>query len=511
MRPTILFIKSLALSLPPTEVFAQNVLDDPRYDAHPFVNKDEIARAFGQWGELLNPVNKELYADLTDISVNVEGRFIAQNIPEIESIVIDQSCSSARLVQILDARADITHVGISAYASGMDNTIELIDLLQNQYPQKQVYIGGIGVEYPHIKAKISGENSCTGEGVNFLRRKFGLASLAPQQFRIPAIAGPVSLFPLPCDASYMVSQIGCCNTCDFCITNAFHNYMPFADAQALIAYIEGLYSSATQDVVIYSCDANTFNPLPVWQAVFAHFIKNARRYTRNIFICGASSLSTLKKLPLEQIQRTSPLKILFVNYGIEKTIGAPYAKNAGDPKLTIARLNRLGIITNHSYIIGLPDDTDETIAQEIANNCTYDSDLITVITFKPIPSTSIHRRLASEGRLLFDKIPPEFLYAEGFLPFGHQHLGHGFSILKHAFKAYFETEKSLVHAHGNICNKLLDLYALSGSEMIYSIADTFKNLNEMNFPSFEKRMGAALALKYSENIRGIAQRVSGES
>ena len=106
--------------------------------------KDAIQRAFDLYGHNLNPFNSYIYESVWQ-TPNVEGRFLACNIPEIESIVIDKVCSEEVLYETLDKHDDITHIGLSTYANGMNNSIKLIKIIKSDFPDKKLYIGGIGV------------------------------------------------------------------------------------------------------------------------------------------------------------------------------------------------------------------------------------------------------------------------------------------------------------------------------------------------------------------------------
>ena len=165
--------------------------------------------------------------DQIDYDLNIEGNFIAKNIPEISSIVIDKNCTEEVLYDVLDENQDATHIGLTAYAIGINNAIKIIKIIQNEYSHLELYVGGVGAAYPNIQELIPKNNLCIGEGVNFLRKKFGLKLLTPQQFKIPEIIGNLSEFPIPIKTAYMVTQLGCPNFCDFCITPRFFNkYFP---------------------------------------------------------------------------------------------------------------------------------------------------------------------------------------------------------------------------------------------------------------------------------------------
>ncbi|MHA2122868.1 MAG: hypothetical protein ACW990_16845, partial [Promethearchaeota archaeon] len=181
-------------------------------------------------------------------------------------------------------------------------------------------------------------------------------------------------------------------------------------------------------------------------------------------------------------------------------------KNKGNSKKIIERLNNLGIITYHNYIIGLPFHTKKTINLEIKNNLEYDSDLIAVNNFKPIPNTLLYRELGLENRLYHKFIPPEFFYASGFLPFDHKYIGGGFEILKYFFKAVYECEKKTIDINDKFANKLLDLYSITSSRKIEKAAEAFLALSRANFSSFYERMPFRLTRIFDKRIKATSQR-----
>lgn len=504
----ILFIKSITKELLPTEIFAEKILKSNQYINNPLVNREEIETAFNLYGKKLNPLNKETYSDTFNIFLNIEGHFISTNIPEIESIVIDRPCDLSLLNELLSINQDITHIGLTVYGNGLNESINLIDYIKTKLPKIKLYVGGVGVVYPQILSRLKTEDICLGEGVNFLRKKFNLKLLSPEEFRIPKIIGRTNALPLPINTYYLVTQIGCFNNCDFCITSRFHKYLPIASAQQIIGYIEDLCKNSQEDIFLYFCEPNAFNPLSVWKKIFNYFIENPNNLKNNVFLIAPSSLNTLKYLPLEEIQYKSPVKFLMINYGIEKTLGNDYEKNSGKPKEIIKKLNNLGIITNHNYILGLPDHDDGMINEEIQNNLTYSSDLVLISTFKPIPTTPLYEQLLIDGKIYGDELPNEFLYIDGFLPFNHKYLGPGFSILKYTFKAYYETEKFLHDVYGSLSCKFIKLYKMSKSSIILELAKKFHSFSTQGYESFKQRMPKAATDKYRISMENTAKQLS---
>ena len=506
MNNKILFMKANAPSLTTTEDIALDVLNNPKYDENPVINKKSIIDAFEQYGKDLNPLNKDALPALTAINLNIEGNFIAENIPEISSIVIEEECSKMNLYKLLDKNNDITHIGLSTYAFGLENSIEIINILQKEFSHIELLVGGVGAIYPHIQKIVPPKNLCIGEGVNFLRKKFDLKQLTAKEFKIPKIFGNITTIPISLKAAYMVTQLGCPHSCNFCITNKFYNYFPFSNAEKIIKFFEDLLSNTNKDVFVYLCDPNGFYPERVWKKIFDYFLKNYRDKSQNIFIFGLASLEHINRFNLEQIQEKSSLKIMGISYGIESTLYGGYAKNKGLENKVIQRLNDNGIITFHTCIIGLPIHTKENINIDIENNVRLKSDIISFNTFKPMPMTDIYLELDKEKRLLIDKIPPEFLYKEGYMPFKHPNLGYGFDILPYAFKAYYECEKNIIDIYSNVADKIFDLYSLTNSRNLRTAFKVLMELSKRNFESFKSRMPINLTQIYQSNLNKLTEK-----
>ncbi|GAG69412.1 unnamed protein product, partial [marine sediment metagenome] len=159
---------------------------------------------------------------------------------------------------------------------------------------------------------------------------------------------------------------------------------------------------------------NAFFPEHTWKKIFSHFIENSDRIDNNIFIAFEGSLNHINKFDLETIQRKSPIKFLFISYGIESTLKGGYLKNQGNPEKIINRLNKVGIVTKQNYILGLPHHTKKNIDLEIKNNLKFNPDLYSVYSFKPIPGTPLYNQLYEENCLYDRSLPTDFLYAFNF-------------------------------------------------------------------------------------------------
>lgn len=368
-----------------------------------------------------------------------------------------------------------------------------------------MYVGGVGTVYSQIQKLVPARNICVGNGVNWLRKKINLKPLSPKEIKIPKISGNLINFPIKARTIYLVTQIGCPNTCDFCITHNFLKYSSFSKSKKIIEFIEDFSTQISRDGFIFLCEPNSLFPELTWKKVFEYFIENRKNFDNNLFLFFSSSLNHINKFDLEVIQHKSPLKFFMINYGIESTIKG-YPKNQGDSKKVIERLNKLGVFTNHNYIIGLPFHTKEIINLEIRNNLGFNSDLFAVHSFKPIPSTLLYKQLELENSLYSNNVPHEFLYASGFLPFNHKYIGGGFEILKYFFKAIYEGEKKTIDVFDCFANKLLDLFAITNSRKIKKAVKVFMGMSKINLNSFQARMPNKFTRIFKKRIEITSQR-----
>ncbi|MHA1293356.1 MAG: hypothetical protein ACTSQJ_11895 [Promethearchaeota archaeon] len=489
----IVFFKSLSLSVKSTEHWAIEILNDSKYDDNPFINKVAIQRALDKYGYQLNPFNSAIY-DSVWSTPNVEGHFLAENLPEIESIVIDQVCSKEVLYNTLEKNPEITHIALSIYANGLNNALEVIESIVKDFPEKELYIGNVGVIYPHIKGKIPLKNICFGNGINWLREKFELRKYNRNDIKIPKIISPLEGLPIKINAAYIVTQIGCPFKCDFCITNKFLQYNPFSEFDKLKNLFEDILLNSKKDIFLYLCDPNAFFPEKLWNKIFDYFKSN--NYNKNIFILSLASLNHLKKFDLEKIQDKSALKLLIVNFGIESVLKGGYAKNRGITNIFLEKLKNLGIISFHNFIIGFPHHNKKLIDVEINRNLEYNSCWFSVNTYKPIPTTSIYNQLKLKNQIFLKDIPPEFVYQEGYLPYKHPDLGFGFDILEYAFKGYIKCEEKVIDVYHNFSDTLLNFYSLTRSNKIKQAIKVFITMSQLSYPYFNIRMPAELSQKF---------------
>ncbi|MFX1374428.1 MAG: hypothetical protein ACFFA0_01320 [Promethearchaeota archaeon] len=501
-----MFIKSLPPNLGSTEDFALEVLNNPIYDKIPqYVNKNDIQKAFDDFGYKLNPFNSMIYANSLD-SPNIEGHFLSTNIPEIDSIVINEAITEDNIREVIDKADDITHIGLSVYASRFENAIKIIEIINKEYPDLILFIGGTGVVFERVRRLVKKKNICMGNGIVWLRNKLGLSQLKLKDYKISTVIMNTQLLPVNFKTAYVVTQIGCPYSCDFCVTSKHLQYLPFSKSKQIIENLKYLLEMDRRDKILYLCEPNALFPEREWNEVFNYFMNYKGSYDNYLYIFCLISLNHLRNFNLRLIQEKCRIKFLMVNFGIESTLGGGYEKNYGVSKDFVKSLSDMGITTNHNFIIGLLHHTPNNIDLEIKGNLEYNSNLYFISTFKPVPRTYLHEFLKKEGRLFGDDLPAELVYQDGFLAFNHKTLGGGFSILKYTFKAYHQVEKKVIDVYSNMADTLLKSPLANKSSILKKTIKVLLNLSAHNFELFEPRMPIDLSNIYRAKIQMLTQK-----
>jgi hypothetical protein len=483
------------------------VLNDTKYDKFPqYVNKNEIQKAFDEFGYKLNPYNSTIYSNTLG-APNIEGHFLAKNIPEIDSIVVDDAITEENIMNIIDKSEDITHIGLSAYAHRIENAIKIIDTIKNNFPELELLLGGNGSIFECLTKLIPKKNICIGNGIAWLRKKFDLPQLKLSQYKISTPIMNTRFLPINIKTAYMVTQIGCPYNCDFCATSKLLHYLPFSKSKEIINTLKSLLELDRKDKFLYLCEPNACLPERDWKEVFEYFMNFRGSYDNYLYIICLISLNHLQNFNLKKIQEKSRVKFILVNFGIESTLKGGYEKNRNVSKEFVRSLSNIGIIRNQNFILGLPFHTPKNVDLEIQQNLEYGSDMYFISTLKPLPLTSLYEHLKKSGRLFGEDMPVELIYEDGFFPFQHKTLGRGFSALKYAFKAYYEVEKEVIDVFLNMSETLMNSAIAENSTYINKIIRTLLDLSANNFTLFKPRMPSTLSKLYHHRVNELLKSI----
>lgn len=195
--------------------------------------------------------------------------------------------------------------------------------------------------------------------------------------------------------SIVVSR-GCPHACDFCYKEAF-----FAGGRSF-------YTRAVDDALaeidalpgrhLYFLDDHLFA-----DARFAASLFEGMRGMGRLWQAAATVASVLRPGLLEKAAQ-SGLRSLFIGF---ETLDADNLREQGkhhnlrrDYAAAIRRLHELGVMVNGSFVFGMDHDDEGVFERTVAWAIEQGIETATFHILTPYPGTALHRRLASQGRIL---------------------------------------------------------------------------------------------------------------
>jgi hypothetical protein len=302
-------------------------------------------------------------------------------------------------------------------------------------------LGGYGASTPNIRKYMPFDALCRGEGVSWLREYFGNRTDVP--IKHPAIYGPayerIYGYSGKPRGSILMPGVGCENGCRFCATShQFEKkYSPLLstgkDVYEACRNSEEKIGSRGFSIM----DENFLKHPQRARDLLQLMTENKKPYVFDIF----SSAEVIKKMGVDFLVR---LGIRMIWIGVESKFNT-YEKTRGiDIKALIQELRSRGIIVNASTILFQDHHTEETIREEIDWVIGLNSDLIQFMNYTPLPSTTLHNELKSEGRL--KKMECRYMTGAGELAFEHPHIKDRVSHAEYLRKAF--RKKYLVDGPG---------------------------------------------------------------
>jgi radical SAM superfamily enzyme YgiQ (UPF0313 family) len=194
--------------------------------------------------------------------------------------------------------------------------------------------------------------------------------------------------------SIVVSR-GCPHACDFCYKTAFFEggkafyTQTVEDALAEIERLPGRH--------LYFLDDHLFGH-PHFAAALFEGMKGMGR----LWQAAATVASVLQPGLLEKAA-ASGLRSLFVGF---ETLSAAnlHAQHkvqnlSRDYNAAIRRLHDLGVMVNASFVFGMDDDDETVFERTVAWAIDHGVETATFHILTPYPGTTLHRRLAAQGRI----------------------------------------------------------------------------------------------------------------
>jgi radical SAM superfamily enzyme YgiQ (UPF0313 family) len=194
--------------------------------------------------------------------------------------------------------------------------------------------------------------------------------------------------------SIVVSR-GCPHVCDFCYKEAFYAggksfyTQPVDDALAEIERLPGRH--------LYFLDDHLFG-----HPRFAAALFEGMRGMGRLWQAAATVPSVLKPGLLERAVECG-LRSLFVGF---ETLNpdnlraqSKHQNLSIDYNVAIRRLHDLGVMINASFVFGMDDDDETVFDRTVAWAVEAGIETATFHILTPYPSTPLHQRLASQGRI----------------------------------------------------------------------------------------------------------------
>jgi len=330
-----------------------------------------------------------------------------------------------------------THVAISFIVPNVLKVKRMTEYIRKFYPRVKIILGGYGTIIPALKELVPHDEACSGEGVKWIRKYFGEDPGAPMVhpvLRNPAYNYTYGMKTKP-RGSVLMTGAGCKNGCSFCITSHMFKkeYVPLLETgrdvfNTCLKLEEKL--GATNFMVM---DENFLMKKDRGMELLALMEEHKKAWSFVLF-CSAN---IVKQLGVDFFVR---MGISRVWIGVESKTNTHDKVKGIDLKQMIAELQEHGIIVLASTILFQDHHDRDTIVEEIDWVNSLDSDLVQFMNYTPWPTTALHEKLESEGRL--KDVPYRNQHGAGELLFEHPHFKNALDherFLYNAFRKKYRT------------------------------------------------------------------------
>ncbi len=368
----------------------------------------------------LDTWDKKAFVNYNVISPNISGEFLKKNI-STPTKVIHESATPELVIEEL-RKDNYTHLGISINSNSYNDFIKLTQEVKKYFPNVITIAGNSGALREGTEKYV--DHVCLGRGVPFLRKLFKEDIDKP--YNPIFVEGKIYFTwgkTIERDTLYLVSKIGCHNKCDFCLTQIFFKgefsgeiCTPEKIRQGLLDYRKKL---GNRNFITYLAEPTAIFTHKWWYELF-DLMRNDKGDFPLILMTTARSLD---KLDFNRLIN-SAVRFDTIYIGIE-SFSRKYGKTKRvDIKKLIERLRKYGIAAYVSFMVGFPEQSEESIWEEIDQLIALNGAQYDVHNLRLVPNTPLWKELKSEGKLL--DVPEEIAWIKGFQAFKHMYFQPGF-------------------------------------------------------------------------------------
>ncbi|MBI4862143.1 MAG: cobalamin B12-binding domain-containing protein [Candidatus Riflebacteria bacterium] len=339
--------------------------------------------------------------------------FMAENL-QVPTTVLDFPTVEEFATEL--RRGPYSHVGISFIVPNFDKARHMAQLVRKVSPGTRILLGGHGTTIPDLDRQIPNDGVCRGEGVRWLRERFGEPVDRPLVHPAMKVDCWRRLLgaPAPHNKAILIPGVGCKNRCSFCCTSHFFDgYRSlFPDAEGLFAAMERI-ADRVGTRQFFVLDENFLDDRDKVEKIVSLMASRNRRFNLDIF----SSLRTVASYDPVTLLR---LGVQFVWIGIESQKELFDKVKGVDAVRVVRDLRRHGISVLASTILFLDHHDRSSLEQDVEYAIGLEPDFIQFMELAPLPGTATYEKLEDEGRILKD-VPYREWHGQDKIWFSHPH------------------------------------------------------------------------------------------
>jgi hypothetical protein len=286
------------------------------------------------------------------------------------------------------------YVGVSFVICTYPKTVEICRLVREAAPATQIVLGGYGTVLRECDA--IADHVCREEGAGFMRRLLGEPVL--ESFRFPRIRRRLEVMSATArPETILPAGLGCSRGCDFCCTSHFFHrrHVPLLRTgreihEAIRSVDDG--RGGHQNVGIIDEDF-----LADRARIEELIALNSREVERPVLFSCLTSVQSVAQYTDDELLA---MGLSGVWLGVESG-RARYPKLlAASVPDTFSRLQRLGIVTVASMIVGFDWHDEPAIEEDFQYLLSLEPCFSQFMVYSPCPQTPLYSRMKGEDRLL---------------------------------------------------------------------------------------------------------------